>query len=83
MSVSVCLGCMYICVSCVCLVSEDQRRASDPLDLELHVVVSHYVGAGNQTQVLCKSSPFPAKPSPLHLTPCGFSVPSHQDQCGV
>ena len=28
---------------------------SDPLELELQVVVSHYVGAGNQTQVFCQS----------------------------
>ena len=33
----------------------DQRRASDPLELELKVVVSCHVGAGNQTQI-CKSN---------------------------
>ena len=31
------------------------KRALDPLDLELQVVVSHYVGAGNEIQVLWKS----------------------------
>ena len=33
-----------------------QKRVSDPLKLELQVVVSHLVGAGNQTQVLYKSN---------------------------
>lgn len=29
---------------------------SDPLELELRMVVNYYVGAGNQTRVLCKGS---------------------------
>lgn len=33
-----------------------QEKLSDPLELELPVVVNHYVVAGNQTQVLCRSS---------------------------
>lgn len=32
-----------------------QKRALDPLGLELQTVVSLHAGAGNQTQVLCKS----------------------------
>jgi hypothetical protein len=31
-----------------------QKRALDPLELKLQMVVSHNVGAGNQTPVLCK-----------------------------
>ena len=31
-----------------------QKRVLDPLELELQMVVSHHVGARNQTQVLCK-----------------------------
>jgi hypothetical protein len=34
----------------------DQKRESDCLELELQMVVSHHVDAGNQTQVLCKSN---------------------------
>jgi hypothetical protein len=32
-----------------------QNRASDLLELELQTVVRHHTGAGNRTQVLCKS----------------------------
>ena len=43
---------MYICAPCVCNAYRGQKRASDPLKLELQTVLSHNVGAGNQTQVL-------------------------------
>jgi len=33
-----------------------QRKASDPLGVELHTVVSHHVGAGNRTWLHWKSS---------------------------
>ena len=33
-----------------------QKTASHPLELELEVAVSLHVGAGNRTQVFCKSS---------------------------
>jgi hypothetical protein len=32
-----------------------EEKSLDPLELELQVAVSHYAGAQNQTQVLCKS----------------------------
>lgn len=41
------------CTSGAC---RGQKRASDPLELKLRMVVSHQVGAGNRTQVLCKSN---------------------------
>jgi hypothetical protein len=31
---------------------EEQKRASDPLELKLQAVVSHHVGAWNGTQAL-------------------------------
>jgi hypothetical protein len=31
-----------------------QKRMLDPLELELWMVVSHHMGAGNETQALCK-----------------------------
>jgi hypothetical protein len=34
-------------------VCSGQKWASDPLELELEVVVSHHVGVVNWTQVLC------------------------------
>jgi hypothetical protein len=47
-------GCAFICVSpCVSGTHRGKRRTLDPLGLELQVVVSHHVGSGNQTQVLC------------------------------
>ena len=51
---------MFVCVyckltACVPGIHESHRRVSDPLELKLQVM-SHSMGAGNQTQVLCKSS---------------------------
>ena len=45
-----------ICASCVCSADRDKTRLSDLLELELQVVVSCHVGAGNATQVLCRES---------------------------
>lgn len=48
---------LYVCAPHACLVpAEARNRASDPLELELQIVLSHHVGAGNWTQVVCKSS---------------------------
>jgi hypothetical protein len=41
--------CIYVLLAC--LVS-----SSDPLGLALQMVVSHRVGAGNLTQVLCRKA---------------------------
>jgi hypothetical protein len=50
---------------CLCILSGVQHirvgahrglKASEPLRLELQMVVGHLVGAENRTQVLCKSS---------------------------
>lgn len=35
-----------------------QKRASDTLDLEFEVIISHHLGAGNRTLDLLKSSHF-------------------------
>ena len=51
MDVGVLLACMSIIY--VSGAHEDQKRASDPLELELQTVVSHHVGAGDWTQILC------------------------------
>lgn len=50
--------CAYIrvCVPCICYVRGDQKTTLYPLALELQVVVSHHVGAGNQTIVLSASA---------------------------
>ena len=37
---------MYICAQHVYNAHRYQKRVSDPLELELQLVVSHYVGAG-------------------------------------
>lgn len=47
----------YICIyirmqnSCVSGAQRGKKRASDPLELELHIVVSHHEGSGNQSGV--------------------------------
>lgn len=45
---------MYVCY--ICAAPEDQKRVSEPLGLELEMVVNHHVGSGNLTLVLWKSS---------------------------
>jgi hypothetical protein len=54
--VSECFACIYVCVLYAYSTHRDQRRVSDPLELELQLSVSCHVGAGNGTRVLCKSS---------------------------
>ena len=53
-----CFACIYVHIPCTFLVPKEVRRGHwlDPLKPELQVIGSHLVGAGNQTQVLCKSS---------------------------
>ena len=46
--------CMY--VHHVCAWCSGQKRGSDPLELEIQMVVSHFVAAGNQSQVHFVSS---------------------------
>jgi hypothetical protein len=43
--------CLHVCLCPTCMagVCEGQKRALDPLKLELQMLVNHYVGAGNQT----------------------------------
>jgi hypothetical protein len=39
--------CLHVCAACVCSTYRGQKRALDPLELELQMVVSHHVCAGN------------------------------------
>jgi hypothetical protein len=55
--VCVCVACLYVCASYVCLVSRLQKRVLDCLKLELQMVVSHHVGAGNWTPGLLQEQP--------------------------
>lgn len=48
-------ACVYICIPHSCIAYVGQKATLDPLELELEVVVSHHVGAENQTRVLRKS----------------------------
>lgn len=43
---------MNVLPACVPGVHGSQKRALDPLELELQTIVSHLAGSGNQTQVL-------------------------------
>lgn len=47
-----CFAYIDICSECVPNDRRSQKKASDPLELELYVVASCCVGPGNQTQVL-------------------------------
>lgn len=47
---------MYVSGPHVCLVSLEARRGGlDPLELDLQMVVSCYVGAVTDTQVVCEN----------------------------
>lgn len=47
---------MNICASQECSALRSQKKASDPLELSLQMVMSYHVGSGSCTQVLWKSS---------------------------
>lgn len=56
-----CMGILlHIWLSTICIPSvyRDQKKTSSPLKLELQMVMSHYVGAGNWTQVIWRRSHF-------------------------
>lgn len=40
---------IYVCMICMPGTFTEQEQALDPLELQLEVVVSHYVGAWNRT----------------------------------
>jgi hypothetical protein len=47
---------VHICAMCMSAARRDQKRASDPLEVEFQMVVSYCVSARNRTWVLHKSS---------------------------
>lgn len=53
---SVLLACMYVFHM---YDLRHQMKASDSLELEFQMVLSHHVVAGNRTQGLCKNSKWP------------------------
>lgn len=58
------LVCMNACPH-VCSTCRGQRMAPDPLELELEMIISHKLGAGNQTVVLWKSTTVEPSLQPL------------------
>lgn len=46
-----------LCTTCVSGAQAGQSRVPHTLELEFQMVVSHHLGAGGLTQVLCKNSP--------------------------
>ena len=44
---------------------EGQKRASNLLELEIQIVVSHHVGVGNRTQVIWRSSQYSLSSEPF------------------
>lgn len=51
-----CFDYMDVCVPCVPDVCRGRKKATEPWELELQMVISSYVGAGNQTLVTWKGS---------------------------
>lgn len=45
---------MPVYAPCVCSAHGGQKRALDPLELEVPVVESQHVESGNQTLILCQ-----------------------------
>lgn len=50
-------ACVYII--CVPGAREGQKRGSNPLEMELQVIVSYHVGCENWTYILCNSNKYP------------------------
>lgn len=46
---------VWLCTMYVFGVQGDQKKVLNPVELDLQVVVSHHVGSGTQTWVLCKN----------------------------
>ena len=53
-----CMFCIHVSICTMCMPDTHvvQKRVKGPLELELGIIVSCHVGAGNRTQVLCKKS---------------------------
>ena len=48
--------CECMCATCMSGACRGQKRASDPLEVDLQAAVCHHVGAEKQNQLLSKSS---------------------------
>lgn len=71
--------CMCVSAPCACLTCMEARRGHHSPEWELQVVGSHYVYAGNQRQVLCKSSKCSSPLSQLSShTQDLFMCPGHE-----
>lgn len=67
-----CFASIYVCLLHVCLLLLRSGEALDSLELELCMVVSHCVGVGNQTLVLCKNNKCSEPPSHYSSPACSF-----------
>jgi hypothetical protein len=45
---------MHICALCVCSAFGEQKRVSQPLELELEMVMCYLVGSRKPALILCK-----------------------------
>jgi hypothetical protein len=52
---------LHVCLCAICMPSstQGQKRESDPLGLELQMVLSFHMGAGNQISVLWREASAP------------------------
>ena len=74
-----CVACIDTCVPHACSARGGQKRALDPLELELQKTVSFHVGAGNPNQVL-KGQPVlvNVEPSLQLLCPSSYYITGHK-----
>lgn len=52
-------GCTRLCTIYMPVIQKGQKRVSDPLELELLMAISNYVGYGTRTQIPWKSNKYP------------------------
>lgn len=67
-----CVACLYLGTMCISA-SGGQKRALNPLELELQTIVSCHVGTGNGALVLCKSNKWSQEQNHL-FSPRVFSL---------
>lgn len=51
-------ACLYMCITCMLDAQRSQKRTSDLLQLELQIVIKHFVGTRNRTLAIWKSNKY-------------------------
>lgn len=72
-----CLVCLYVCAVYPCLVFTETREPVQCLGVELQMIVSYHVNAGNRSQVLWKMSHLSSPWVSFSYSKNGVTVPPH------